>query len=171
MPFAYYDRLTAKQQRIYRESDEIDAIHLSQVEPLYPLVVKLAEALKREHCKDTETACQELLNAMTARLKVPPVRVKVYLVRPSWHSGELHGLYTPAERRALARIALWMRTAQRRQVVAFRSFLRTLLHELCHHLDYELLKLPDSFHTEGFYRRESSLFHQLVSTDSGLHLD
>ena len=42
------------------------------------------------------------------------------------------------------------------------QFLRTLLHEICHHLDYHLYRLPDSFHTEGFYKRESSLFHQLV---------
>jgi hypothetical protein len=55
-----------------------------------------------------------------------------------------------------------MRTAKHRRVVAFKSFLRTLLHELCHHLDYELYRLPDSFHTEGFYKRESSLFHQLM---------
>jgi len=40
--------------------------------------------------------------------------------------------------------------------------LRTLLHEICHHLDYELYKFPETFHTEGFYNRESSLFHQLV---------
>jgi len=56
-----------------------------------------------------------------------------------------------------------MRTAQHRRVVAFRTFLRTLLHELCHHLDYELLKLEDSFHTEGFFKRESGLFKQLVA--------
>ena len=55
-----------------------------------------------------------------------------------------------------------MRTAQRKQVVAFRTFLRTFLHELCHHLDYELLRLAETFHTEGFYKRESSLFRQLV---------
>jgi hypothetical protein len=55
-----------------------------------------------------------------------------------------------------------MRTAKHRRVVAFRTFLRTLLHELCHHLDYELFGLDESFHTQGFYKRESSLFHQLV---------
>ncbi|MFQ5883375.1 MAG: hypothetical protein ACE5I9_13060 [Candidatus Methylomirabilales bacterium] len=37
-----------------------------------------------------------------------------------------------------------------------------LLVEVCHHLGHELLGLEESFHTEGFYRRESSLFHQLV---------
>jgi hypothetical protein len=74
----------------------------------------------------------------------------------------LHGLYEPAEGRASAIITLWMRTAKHRRIVAFKSFLRTLLHELCHHLDYELYELSDSFHTEGFYKRESSLLHQLI---------
>ncbi len=54
-----------------------------------------------------------------------------------------------------------MLTAKRGQVVAFKTFLRTLLHEICHHLDYTLLDLPDSFHSRGFYKRESSLFHQI----------
>lgn len=35
-----------------------------------------------------------------------------------------------------------------------------------HHLDYELLRLADSFHTEGFYKRESSLVYQLVENKS-----
>src|SRR5437899_1817537 len=55
-----------------------------------------------------------------------------------------------------------MRTAKQRRVVAFRTYLRTLLHEVGHHVDYTLLRLRDSMHTEGFYKRESSLFHQLV---------
>ena len=44
---------------------------------------------------------------------------------------------------------------------AYRTFLRTLLHELCHHLDYTYLHLRDSLHTQGFYQRESSLFAAL----------
>jgi len=56
-----------------------------------------------------------------------------------------------------------MRTAKQKRVVAFRTYLRTLLHEVGHHLDYTVLRLPESYHTEGFYKRESSLFHQLVT--------
>jgi hypothetical protein len=55
-----------------------------------------------------------------------------------------------------------MRTAKRGQVVAFRTFLRTLLHEVCHHLDYHYLHLRESYHTEGFFQRESSLFRVIV---------
>src|SRR5438874_5763185 len=56
-----------------------------------------------------------------------------------------------------------MRTAKQKRVVAFRTYLRTLLHEVGHHLDYTVLGLEESYHTEGFYKRESSLFHQLVT--------
>jgi hypothetical protein len=55
-----------------------------------------------------------------------------------------------------------MRTAANERVVRFRTFLRTLLHEVLHHLDVTLLELDDSFHTEGFFRRESSLVRQLA---------
>ncbi|MFQ5846550.1 MAG: hypothetical protein ACE5IQ_02630 [Candidatus Methylomirabilales bacterium] len=162
MVFAYYNRLTRAQQRIYQQSDKVTTIPLPQARRLHPLVKELAEALEREDRRKTEAASQELVSALTARLKATPVHVEVLATRPSRSWGELHGLYTPAEGQKPARVTVWMRTAQRRRVVAFRTFLRTLLHEVCHHLDYELLGLQETFHTEGFYRRESSLFHQLV---------
>jgi hypothetical protein len=164
MVFAYYNRLTRPQQRIYQRSDEVSIIPLPHPAPLHPLVDELAEALKREDRRKTQAASQILVSALTARLSVAPVKVDVLATRPSRSWGELHGLYTPAEGGTPAQVTLWMRTAQRRRVVAFRTFLRTLLHEVCHHLDYELLALTESFHTEGFYRRESSLFHQLVDS-------
>jgi hypothetical protein len=30
-------------------------------------------------------------------------------------------------------------------------------------LDYELYRLPETFHTEGFYKRESTLAHALLA--------
>lgn len=35
-------------------------------------------------------------------------------------------------------------------------------HEFLHHLDYMGFKLADSFHTEGFYKRESELIRDLM---------
>jgi hypothetical protein len=126
-------------------------------------VEKLRTALEGEDSEQVEELCRLIATGLSDRLKVPLVRINVLAVRPSASWGELHGLYEPAESRASAVISLWMRTAKHRRVVAFKSFLRTLLHEFCHHLDYHLFKLPDSFHTEGFYKRESSLFHQLAA--------
>jgi hypothetical protein len=100
---------------------------------------------------------QNVIDALAAGFLVPPIRVRVLARRPADGSGELHGLYEPEDGATPARITVWMRTAQRRDVVAFRTFVRTIVHELCHHLDYELYKLPETFHTEGFYKRESSL--------------
>jgi hypothetical protein len=162
VPFAYFQRLTRAQQRVYRQSDEIAMIRLPGARPLGPLVEEMAAALAGENRSGTQSAADRLLAEVTARLGVAPLRAEVLAVRPSRNWGELHGLYTPAERGRPAQAAVWMRTAQRRQVVAFRTFLRTLLHELCHHLDYELLRLADSFHTEGFYKRESSLLKQIL---------
>jgi hypothetical protein len=88
--------------------------------------------------------------------------VKVYATRPSGDWGELHGMYLPEDEGNRAVLEVWMRTAQKQKVVAPRTFLRTVLHELCHHLDYELYKLPETFHTEGFYKRESHLLVQLA---------
>ena len=160
VPFAYYKRLNREQQRIYRRSDGIRSIQLPETQ-LDSLLVALENNLKRDQTQEVETVCQRILDRLTAALNVAAVRVKVYATRPHGRWGELHGLYTPAEGRDLAQIEVWMRTAQRRQIVAFRTFLRTLLHELCHHLDYQFLKLPESFHTEGFYQRESSLLNHL----------
>lgn len=162
MVFSYYSRLSRAQQRIYRRSDEIGSIRLPAITTFSLLVQRLAEALEGGERRNIEAACQELAAAITASLKVDSVRVEVMAVRPSRSWGELHGLYDPKQSRRPAKITVWMRTAQRRKIVAFKTFLRTLLHELCHHLDYELLKLTDSFHTEGFYRRESSLLYQLA---------
>jgi hypothetical protein len=162
VPFSYYDRLTRAQQRIYRQSDEVTSLRLPQPRALHPLVGALAAALTAEDRAAVQEGAQRLFTGMTDAFGVPPCRLEVLAARPHGHWGELQGLYTTAERGRPAKVTLWMRTARQRRVVAFRTFLRTLLHELCHHLDYQHLRLADSFHTEGFYKRESSLFHQLV---------
>jgi hypothetical protein len=162
MPFSYFDRLSPARKVIYLRSDNIEKIHLPPGPPLDDLVTRLEQALKAERRKDVEQVSQALLTSLSSRLKVPPVRVKVLTVRPSGNWGELHGLYEPADEGMPPLITVWMRTVARKQVVAFRTFLRTLLHELCHHLDYELYKFPETFHTEGFYKRESNLLTQIA---------
>ena len=162
LPFAYYDRLTRNQQRVYRQSDGIATIAIPRATDLRPLVAALEDSLAAEDRTRVQTAADRLLAEIAARLRVPPLRTRVLAVRPSRGWGELHGLYNGADSGRVARVSVWMRTAQRHQVVKFRTFLRTLLHELCHHLDYEMLRLADSFHTDGFYKRESGLLRQLL---------
>jgi hypothetical protein len=167
MPFAYYDRLSPARQRTYRRSDTITTIGLPREVSPGSDVASIRASLAREDRRPLQTACQRLIDALAAGFRVPPIRVRVLAQRPSDDLGELHGLYEPPERCAPARITVWMRTAQRMQVVAFRSFVRTLAHELCHHLDYELFALEDTFHTEGFYKRESALANALFAAEAG----
>ncbi len=162
MVFDYYHRLNRTDQRIYRDSDKVETIVLPDPTLLAQYIAELTDALAGDDRAATERSCRAIADTITKQLEVPAVRVKVLAVRPHNDYGELHGDYTLPEDGEPAHIRLWMRTARRKQVVAFRTFLRTLLHELCHHLDYAHLRLADSFHTEGFYKRESGLFRQIV---------
>jgi hypothetical protein len=161
MPFAYFDRLSAPRKRVYLRSDEIHEIPMARAEGDQALLAAIAAGLQADRRQEVTAASQALLSGLVARLGVPPIQVKVLAVRPHGQWGELHGLYEPNEPPAQATITVWMRTVARNQVVAYKSFVRTLLHEMCHHLDYELYQFPETFHTEGFYKRESSLFKQL----------
>ena len=149
-------------RRIYDRSDAIEGIDLPDAAALRAFVAPLEAALKSENRSEAGRLCSAIATGIVSQLGAPTIRVSVLAVRPSSDWGELHGLYLPEDEGKQAVIKLWMRTAKNQRIVAFRSFLRTLLHELCHHLDYELYKLEETFHTEGFYKRESSLFYQLV---------
>jgi hypothetical protein len=161
--FEYYNRLSAKQKATYRKSDAVDAVAVPDSVALVPLVGELEAALSTGKRRATAKAASSLLLALCQQLGVPAVRVTVRTVRPEIPGGELHGLYTFAEKGTDPTIEVWMKTAAHERVVRFRTFLRTLLHELMHHLDVTLLDLDDSFHTEGFFKRESSLVRQLVA--------
>lgn len=167
MPFAYYARLSPAQQRIYRLSDAIERLDL----PAGVAPGACIDGLRAGLASDARTAvqahAQALIDALVAGYRVPRIRVRVLAKRPADDHGELHGLYEPDAGAASARITVWMRTAARKDVVAFKTFLRTLIHELCHHLDYELYRLEETFHTEGFYKRESTLVAALLTQEAG----
>ncbi len=162
MASEWWRRLPAAQRREYERSDSISYVRLQPSPALAAAVLAIDRALAADDLAATQQAAQLLVSRICAGLGVAPVRVRVEGVRPHNHRGELHGLYAPAGGAALDRITVWMRTAKRRDVVATRTFLRTLLHEVCHHLDFTLFDLPNSFHSKGFYQRESSLFRVVV---------
>ena len=158
-------RLNRAQQRIYDRSNAAASIPLRATPRLHQAVHALHATLlfasgPVPDAARVERIAQVIADEIAGILHVPRVRIVVSGTRPSNARGELHGLYTPATRGA-ATIKVWMITAKLGKVVAFKTFLRTLLHEVCHHLDYALLRLGDSLHTDGFYKRESSLFYQI----------
>ncbi len=159
-------RLNRDDARIWNRSEAIIAVRVPPVPALGAWARNIAAALADGDRGRTQRASQGLVDALCRLLRVPPLQVEVRDTRPRNGYGELHGLYVPANGRRLRDgVRVWMRTAQRQQTVAFKTFLRTLLHEVCHHLDYERFKLGRSFHTAGFYKRESSLMYAVLPRD------
>ena len=163
---SFFYRLSSRAQRTYLKSDSVERFdYVPDVAARNSLnaLMRALEAGNPAAC----TACARALAAEICRgLATAPVTVEVRSVRPRNARGELHGLFYPYDPRTRTppRIVLWMRTAQRHDVVKPKTFVRTLMHEVGHYLDYALLRLEDSYHTQGFFKRESSLVRALFNS-------
>jgi hypothetical protein len=130
-----------------------------------PTIAKSIEAaMKTGATADVRRPCAEFLERAAEFYKVPPCGIRVLAARPlrvreNWTS-ELFGDYNPGT----MNMRLWMRTAVRKDVTSFGTFLSTLCHEFCHHLDFQKFKFEDSWHTRGFYERTAVLYHHARGT-------
>jgi hypothetical protein len=120
--------------------------------------------MKAGETADVRRACAEFLEASTPFYGVPACGIRVLAagplrVREHWTS-ELFGDYAPET----MLIRVWMRTAVRKEITSFGTFLSTLCHELCHHLDFQKFGFCDSWHTRGFYERAAVLYHYARGT-------
>lgn len=158
---AWYRRLPPPLRRVAADSDRVPVLPLRAGPELCRATVELSAVLAGGRCAPVEVVSQRLADGICRALDVSSVRVQVRARRPHNVRGELHGLYVPVPPPARPEVTLWMLTAKRGDVVKPRTFLRTLLHELCHHFDYTWLRLRESLHTQGFYQRESSLLAAL----------
>jgi len=164
---AFYRRLNAQQKREYDRSDARITLPLRPSPALGEVGDEVVRALTEGSLARVRRAAQRLVDeicsnlaAQSRRRMAAPPRVKVLRTRPRLASGEFHGLYTRFDGGG-SEIKVWMLTAAHSKVVKPRTFLRTLLHEICHHVDMTLLDLPHSLHTLGFHARESSLLRAL----------
>lgn len=165
----YFYRLPARAQRAWLKSDSIDRFDLVPNAATFSLATALVAALPSGAPLVIERAAQALADQICELMGVRAVRVEVRGVRPHNTRGELHGIFYPrgpSPRPGAPLIILWMRTAQRHDVVKPKTFVRTLMHELGHYLDYALLRLEESFHTTGFFKRESFLVRILFPPES-----
>jgi hypothetical protein len=151
-------------QAQFLESDRLKTIDLPQNGRLLSIANSIESAMNAERISDVRNACAEFLATASDFYKVPPCGIRVLAARPlrvreSWAT-ELFGDYHPET----MLIRVWMRTAVRKEVTSFGTFLSTLCHEFCHHLDFQLLHFPDSWHTRGFYERAAALYHHARGT-------
>ena len=83
MPFAYYNRLTAAQKRIYRTSDAIESIALHAGTSEGDDVAVVRAGLATDDRALVQSACQRIVDALTDGYRVPPIRMRVLAQRHS----------------------------------------------------------------------------------------
>ncbi len=151
--------------RKFLESDKLGILDLPQDDRLPTAAGSIEAAMRAGKTTALRSACAEFLMAASNFYKVSQPEVRVLAARPvrvregGW-AIELFGDYHPQK----MLIRVWMKTAIRKQVTSFGTFLSTLCHEFCHHLDSQRLGFPESPHTRGFYERAAALYHHARGT-------
>lgn len=148
----------------FQESDRAVNLDLPQDGSLIAIAKSIELAMKAGTTTEVGNTCADFLTTASSFYKVKNCGVRVLAARPlrvreNW-STELFGDYDPTT----MVIRVWMRTAVKKEVTSFGTFLSTLCHEFCHHLDLQLFKFPDSWHTRGFYQRTAVLYHYARGT-------
>jgi hypothetical protein len=148
----------------FLESDRIKTLDLPTDRYLPRIAKSIEDAMKAGKTADVRRACAEFLAVASEFYEVPACGVRVLAARPlrvrePWTT-ELFGDYSPEN----MLIRVWMRTAVRKEVTSFGTFVSTLCHEFCHHLDFQKFAFKDSWHTRGFYERAAVLYHHARGT-------
>ena len=148
----------------FLESDRIRTLDLPEDGRLLPHAKSIELAMADGTTAVVRRACADFLAATSEFYKVEPCGIRVLAARPirvREHSAmELFGDYAPDS----MLIRVWMRTAVRKEITSFGTFLSTLCHEFCHHLDFQRFGFLDSWHTRGFYDRTAVLYHHVRGT-------
>ena len=126
------------------------------------LAVWLAEG-DQSRVKETT---QMVLDLLCDAAEISPTKLKLKDTADSRIKGDklIMKLYGTCEPDGTITVAF--RTAVRHKVFAFKTFLRTVIHEYVHWYDHRKLNLGASFHTSGFYQRVRDLYTQLLPDPS-----
>jgi len=163
--FTDYPPRSQKLYAAFLESDKSASLEVPDNQRLCSLAKAVENAMESSQQSSVGLACADFLAAAAHFYRVSNPHVRVLAARPirvregGWAS-ELFGDYDPEK----ILIRIWMRTAVRKKVTSFGTFLATLCHEFCHHLDCEKFGFKDSPHTRGFYERVAALYHHARGT-------
>jgi hypothetical protein len=151
-----------KNRQSFTESDSIHTLRLPQDNRLRRIATDIEAAIKTGRTKEVLRVSGEFLDTAADFYQVKHCDLRVLAARPlrvrERSTTELFGDYNPTT----ILIRVWMKTAIRKEVTSFGTFLSTLCHEFCHHLDFQ--RFPDSWHTRGFYERTATLYHHARGT-------
>jgi hypothetical protein len=149
----------------YVESDRLTSLELPPDDRLQVLARAIDSLMENGKPAAVQSACTEFMVAASSFYGVSKPTIRALSARPirvregGWAT-ELFGDYTPST----AAIRIWTRTAVQKRVTSFGTFLSTLCHEFCHHLDCQRFGFKQSPHTRGFYERTAALYHHARGT-------
>lgn len=110
----------------------------------------------READKITQEMLQKLSNAIFSDLGLRALNISFKGRRPHSSDGARITQQTLGVHRSAMlsqSIQIYAKTAARQDDVKPKTAISTLLHEINHNLDYNILKLVKSIHCKGFYTR------------------
>jgi hypothetical protein len=153
-----------KNLRAFVDSDARALLPLPSDLRLVTIANSIDAAMREATAGKVQRACSEFLGTASDFYGVPECSVRVLAARPlrvrEYSTTELFGDYRPDT----LVIRVWQRTAIRKEITSFGTFLSTLCHEFCHHLDFHRFRFRDSWHTRGFYERTALLYHHARGT-------
>jgi hypothetical protein len=148
----------------FLKSDRIKSLDLPQDGCLFAIAKSIESTLRTAKPIDLHRACAQFLDSASTFYNVPDSVIRVLAARVlrlrERGTFELFGDYAPET----MLIRVWMRTAAPKEITSFGTFLSTLCHEFCHHLDFQKFGYPDSWHIRGFYEPAAVLYHHARGT-------
>ncbi len=143
--------------RDYERSNDVLELSVAPEADALWATTTLREALLANDRRLVEEASQSIVTSLCRSVGVRDLLVKVGYKRLVRGRVQYYGFCGKD-----GYMTLYFRTGKTNKPVAHKTYLRTLVHELTHHLDWVHLRLLHSFHTKGFYGRVRSLYQGLL---------
>ncbi len=148
--------MSKEYQDNYQESQKATLPTLS-----FSTITKKEYKLGRESENITIQQLQKIADAICSELGVGQVPITFEGRQPHKHDGKRLKRYQLGVHQRTSfgnsRIKIYKYTAMRQKQRSAKGAISTLLHELCHYLDYNICRLEKSIHSGGFYKRIGQL--------------
>ncbi len=146
----------AQARKDYARSNEATTIDLALTPSIILAAGRIRLALSARDPALVMAAALTFVGALCDEAEIPRIPVKIAPRRKKAGRTEFYGWCGPKF------ITVYLRTAERGRFVAFRTFLKTICHEFCHHHDWKSVGMTNSYHTKGFYQRVTALYRGIL---------
>jgi len=137
----------------YNKSNKIEELKITKISQ--SVINKSITIMNKKSY--TNKDLQTLSDMICKSLRINNLPIKLKGARPQSGRGTTHGSYTRNISKKTFYITLYGITPKTKKIVAIKTLIKTLIHEIMHHYDFEKLNLISSNHTTGFYKRISVL--------------